>query len=219
MTTLEQFGEGLRLDQYIASLTQNKENFRANFIKASEIFSADDLAFFRNLPTRINVAVVTEDANLDALRDVPIIGRLSTEVSKMTLRLFRPSVQADVARSIMSEALAVERSGSSSDAALPIIAFYTPEMQLIGAHICRVPDLSAEMNRRRLAWIASHPEIRDASEPLDKMSPLTRTRLIQAIYALTPEQRLNWGRVTVQSWRRILDAAVGKDAQTAQMDV
>lgn len=216
MTTLEQFGKGLRLDQYIASLTQNKENFRANFIKASEIFNADDLAFFRNLPTRINIAVVTEDANLDALRDVPIIGRLSTEVSKMTLRLFRPSVQADVARSIMGEVLAAaEHSGSSSDAVLPVIAFYTPEMQLIGAHICRVPDLSAEMNRRRLAWIASHREIRDAGEPLDKMSPLTRTRLIQAIHALTPEQRLAWGRVTVQSWRRILDAPVGKGVQTA----
>ena len=32
MTTKEQFESGLRLDQYMAGIAQNKENFRANFI-------------------------------------------------------------------------------------------------------------------------------------------------------------------------------------------
>ncbi|MDW8351102.1 MAG: hypothetical protein RML99_04240 [Anaerolineae bacterium] len=204
MTTLEQFESGLRLDQYIASIAQSKESFRANFIKATEAFGADDLAFFRRLPTKVNVAVVTEDANPDALRDVPIIGRLSVEVGKLVLRLFRPATHADAVRAIAQDVSSAIGAGGAGDVQLPIIAFYTPGMQLIGAHVCRLPELSAEMNRRRHAWVESHPEVLDAREPLDKMTPITRTRLMQVMYALTPEQRAAWGRRTVQHWRRIL---------------
>ncbi len=207
MTTLEQFERGLRLDQYIATIAQSKENFRANFIKATEAFSADDLAFFRSLPTKINVAVATEDANLDALRDVPIIGRLSVEVGKLVLRLFRPTTHADVVQVIAQDALSLTADGTDVVVRLPIIAFYTPGMQLIGAHVCRLPELSVEMNRRRSAWIESHPEVLDAREPMDKMTPITRTRLMQAMYALTPDQRAAWGRLTVQYWRRVLSVA------------
>lgn len=207
MTTLGQFQQGLRLEQYIATMAQGKEDFRANFIKAAEAFSADDLAFFRGLPTSINVAVATEDANLDALRDVPIIGRLSVEVGKLALRLFRPTTHADVVRAIAHDALSLTPAGADGDAQLPIIAFYTPAMQLIGAHVCRLPELSAEINRRRAAWIESHPEVLDAREPMDKMTPITRTRLMQTMYALTSEQRAAWGRLTVQHWRRILSGA------------
>ncbi|MFN4294891.1 MAG: hypothetical protein ACK4JD_12255 [Thermoflexales bacterium] len=207
MTTLGQFEQGLRLDQYIATMAQGKENFRANFIKAAEAFGADDLAFFRGLPTPINVAVATEDANLDALRDVPLIGRLSVEVGKLVLRLFRPTTHADAVQAIAQDVLSLTTAGADGDARLPIIAFYTPEMQLIGAHVCRLPELSAEMNRRRAAWIESHPEVLDAREPMDRMTPVTRTRLTQALYALTSEQRAAWGRLTVQYWRRILSGA------------
>ncbi|BCX03583.1 MAG: hypothetical protein KatS3mg053_1521 [Candidatus Roseilinea sp.] len=207
MTTLEQFERGLRLDQYIATIAQSKENFRANFIKATEAFSADDLAFFRSLPTKINVAVATEDANLDALRDIPIIGRLSVEVGKLVLRLFRPATHADVVQAIVQDVSSLIALWPDPGVKLPIIAFYTQEMRLIGAHVCRLPELSAEMNRRRSAWIESHPEVLDAREPMVKMTPITRTRLMQAMYALTPEQRAVWGRLTVQYWRRILSAA------------
>lgn len=208
MTTLEQFEKGLRLDQYIATIAQSKENFRANFIKATEAFSADDLAFFRSLPTKINVAVATEDANPDALRDVPIIGRLSLEANKLILRLFRPATHADAVQAIVLDVLSL--TADRTDVVgmrLPIIAFYTQDMRLIGAHVCRLPELSTEMNRRRLAWIESHPEVLDAREPMDKMTPITRTRLLQAMYALTPDQRAAWGRLTVQHWRRILSGA------------
>ncbi|GIV85805.1 MAG: hypothetical protein KatS3mg052_2812 [Candidatus Roseilinea sp.] len=204
MTTLKQFEMGLRLDQYMATMAQGKEHFRANFVKATEAFSADDLAFFRGLPIPINVAVATEDANLDALRDVPIIGRLSVQVRKLVLRLFRPTTHADVVRAIVQDASSLTTDGTDGDVQLPIIAFYTPEMQLIGVHVRRLPELSAEMNRRRAAWIESHPEVLDARAPMDKMTPITRTRLTQAMYALTSEERATWGRRTVQYWRRIL---------------
>lgn len=46
MVTQALFDTGLRLDQYIATIALNKENFRANFIKAIEAYSAEDIVFF-----------------------------------------------------------------------------------------------------------------------------------------------------------------------------
>jgi hypothetical protein len=197
MITSEQFERGLRLDQYIATLTQNKENFRANFIKATETFNADDLAFFRSLPYKVNIAVLTNDVNPDALRDVPIVSRLSVEVGKLVLRLFRPGAHTDVAETLT-------HASPQGMAGLPVIAFLSPEMAWIGAHVQRLPELTEELHRRHEAWVHAHPEVKDAHEPIEQMSPITRTRLTQALYALTPEQRIDWGSRTIQAWRYIL---------------
>lgn len=202
MITTEQFERGLRLDQYIATITQNKENFRANFIKATEIFTADDLAFFRNLPHKVHVAVLTEDNSLDAVRDVPIIGRLSVEVGKLALRLFRPGTHADAARELLAT-LPATLPGDHPHT-FPIVAFFDDTMNLLGVSAGVPQEITAEINRRRTVWAESHPEIADARETLDRMTPITRTRMTQALYALTPEQRIAWGRTSMAVWRHIL---------------
>jgi hypothetical protein len=208
MITPEQFERGLRLDQYIATLNQNKENFRANFIKAVEVFSADDLAFFRNLPRKAHIVAITDDGNLDALRDVPVLGRLSVEVGKLVLRLFRVTSNMEMAHIVADAIGLTTRNSATGDivlSRLPIVAFCTPEMQVIGCHVHRLPELADEMEQRHQAWIAAHPEIQDAREPLEKMSPITRTRLLQALFTMTPEQRILWGRRAVRAWRHMLE--------------
>lgn len=204
MISAEEFEHGLRLDQYMASLERNKENFRANFIKAIEMIPADDLAFFRKLP-KTNILVVTDDDNADALRDVPIISRVSVEVGSLKLRIFR---QAQHMQLLTRLGKLVQPEGGNAAAALrsPIYAFFTPQMELISIFAERLPELSDEMQRRRQEWVTTHPEIRDASEPLDKMLPLTRTRLLQTLYAMTPDQRTMWGRKTVKAWRQMLES-------------
>lgn len=203
MITSQQYERGLRLDQYIATLTQNKENFRANFIRATEAFTGEDMAFFRGLPGKVHIAVLTDDGNPDAVRDVPLIGRLSVEVGKLMLRLFRAQIHPDIAA-------ALERSKSSvmfvGDGGLPVVAFFGPDLRLIGAQAGRLPEVAGEMRRRQESWAQAHPEVRDAHEPLDRMSPITRTRVTQALYALTPEERVAWGRRAVRAWREILSA-------------
>ncbi len=202
MITQEQFERGLRLDQYISTISQNKENFRANFIKAIEIFTPNDLTFFRSLPHKVNIAVLADDGNLDSLRDVPIISRLSVEVGKLTLRLFRFSTHADTAREIQS--CLVDTKPDYGSREVPAIVFMRPDMSLIGSCAGPLDDLLSEMKQRQITWASSHPEIKDATEPLTNMTPITRTRAIQAIYASTAEQRIEWGRKAVAAWQRIL---------------
>jgi len=204
MITPEQFERGLRLDQYISSITHNKENFRANFIKAVEIFTDDDLSFFRSLPYKVNIAVLSEDDNPDALRDVPIISRLSVEVGKLNLKLFRAATHADAARVLLAFPRAEGSDNAHAPLMLPLIAFLGPDLQLIGVDAGPHPEVVTEVRRRHMAWVDSHPEVKDAREALSKMTPITRTRIVQALYALTPEQRQEWGRKAIGGWRKIL---------------
>jgi Thioredoxin len=197
MINLEQFEKGLRLDQYMMGLERNKENFRANFLKATEFFAADDMAFFRKIQQKVNIVVLTDDENPDALRDVPIIGRLSVEVGSFTVKIFRRT-NTDI-----TDAIAHLNDGHVP---VPAILFFDHSMALRGQFVQRLPELSEEMVRRHAAWIEAHPEIRDAHEPVEKMTPITRTRFNQVLYALAPDQRLFWGRKTVKAWRDILES-------------
>jgi hypothetical protein len=207
MISADEFEQGLRLDQYMAQLDRNKENFRANFIKAIELIPPDDLAFFRKLP-KTNVLVITDDENQDALRDVPIISRLSVEVGSLKLKLFRHQHNQN---SALSQALIDKLSHLAPNAVAagelrpPIVAFFTPEMRFVGLLSTRLSELTTEMERRRHEWANAHPEVRDAQEPPEKMSPITRTRLLQTLYAMTPDQRVYWGRKTVAAWRKLLE--------------
>lgn len=184
----------------MASIERNKENFRANFIKAIELVPADDLAFFRKLP-KTNVLVITDDESADSLRDVPIISRISVEVGALKLKMFRYAKSGH-----LIEKLCHTSPADCVPAAMriPIIAFFTLDMQLIGVFCERIPELSAEMQRRHAEWVTTHPEVRDAAEPIEKMSPITRTRILQTIFAMTPDQRSLWGRKTVKAWRDML---------------
>lgn len=201
MLTLEQFESGFRLNEYIAHLAINKENFRANFIRAAECIVPDDLAFFRSLPHLVHVAVLTSDVSPDALRDVPIISRLAGEVTRLSLRLFDAEMHADIATALRQTAQSACVAGPPN---LPVIAFFDDNMAYIGAQCGPLPALAEEMHLRRLAWAKEHPEVADALAPLEQMSAIARTKLTQVVYAMTTEQRVAWGRQLVGHWRQIL---------------
>jgi len=201
MVTLDQFESGFRLDQYITQLKHNKENFRANFIKAIECITPDDLAFFRSLPQRIHVVALTSDVSLDALRDVPIISRLSAETSRLSLRLFdenQHTAAIDALRQTTHDDCAATKGE------LPIIAFFNETMEYLGAQCGPLPEIADEMNRRHQLWVLEHPEIKDAHEPYANMSSITRTKLTQMMYSMTPGQRIEWGQKLIGKWRQIL---------------
>jgi hypothetical protein len=139
------------------------------------------------------------------VRDVPLVSRLSVEAGKLVMRLFRAPTHPDVAAALERERLKLG-AAFVGDGGLPVVAFLGPDMRLIGAQAGRLPEVAGEMRRRHEAWAQAHPEVRDAREPIERMSPITRTRVMQALYALTPEQRVAWGQRAVRAWRDILDA-------------
>lgn len=203
MLTPQQFQRGLRLDQYLASMAAQRETFRAHFIAAAQVLVPEVLRFFRHLPQPLWVVALTEDGNPDAVRDVPLAARLCAECSTLTMRLFRPQTHADVVRHVLADVGATPED-ESGERPLPVIGFYTQGGRLIFAHVQRLPELSQVLAQRREAWIAAHPEVSDARLPWSQMSTLTRIRILQAQYALTPEERLHWWRKTLLAWQSAL---------------
>ncbi|MCX7939721.1 MAG: hypothetical protein N2545_09845, partial [Thermoflexales bacterium] len=163
MLTPQHFQRGLRIDQYLASMTSQRETFRANFVAVMQALTPETLAFFRRLPSPLWVATITEDDNLDAVRDVPLAARLCAECSTLLMRLFRPHTHADVARLVLTEVGVPDEAQARP---LPVIAFYTQAGRLVFAHVQRLPELTRVLEQRREAWIAAHPEVRDAHLPL-----------------------------------------------------
>ncbi len=181
----EEFDQGLRIDKYIASLAQNKEAFRANFVRAIELFTLDELVYFRTLPEPIRIAVLTDDAIPDTFRDVPIVARISVEARSLELRLFRrgdhPAIDAAL-------------SPPHLPGAAPVIAFYDKTMRPGPALIERLPEMTRMMAARRAEWIAAHPDVLDATFPPETMSAITRTRLALAASGLSYQEHSQWGR-------------------------
>jgi hypothetical protein len=132
---------------------------------------------------------------------VPLIGRISVEGGRVGLRVFRLSQHTEAANAIVAE-IGIENTERQH---LPVIAWLNSDMKLLGAHIRRLPELHEEMQQRHRDWVVAHPEVSDAALPVEKMTPVTRTRVMQAMFSMTAEQRLEWGRRTVAAWRGILN--------------
>jgi hypothetical protein len=117
------------------------------------------------------------------------------------LRIFRLEAHVDVAA-------ALERMRTHGpfigDGGLPVVAFLGEDMALLGAQAGQLPDVARDMRLRQEAWAAAHPEVRDAREPFERMSPITRVRVMQALYAMPPDVRIQWVRRAIRAWRGLL---------------
>lgn len=190
------FERGLRIDRYISSIAENRDNFRANFVKAIGYFTLDDLLFFRGLSAPIRVAVLTDDSIADTVRDIPILARLSVEVRTVDLRLFRRNTDPEVSALL---------SPPSAPNAAPVTVFYTAEMRPRAALVERLPEMTQMMQARRAEWIAAHPDIPDITGSVDQMSAVTRTRLTQAVTSLSAREQFQWGRAMAVELRSIAE--------------
>lgn len=193
---LASFERGLRIDRYIGSIVESRDNFRANFVRAIDYFTLDDLLFFRALDAPIRVAALTDDSVEDTIRDIPILARLSVEVRTVDLRLFRRGTDA-----------AIDAFLSPPDApnSAPVTVFYTADMRPRAALVQRLPEMTAMVQARRDAWIANHPDIADLHGADDAMSAVTRTRLRQAATSLSAREQSQWGRAYAVELRSIAE--------------
>ena len=131
---LASFERGLRIDRYIGSIVESRDNFRANFVRAIDYLTLDDLLFFRALDAPIRLAALTDDSVEDTIRDIPILARLSVEVRTVDLRLFRRGTDA-----------AIDAILSPPDApkSAPVTVFYTADMRPRAALVQRLPEMTA----------------------------------------------------------------------------
>lgn len=132
--TRERFEQGLTVEQYIAQMTQNREQFESNLAQAT--LRPEDIAFFERLPQPINVLVLTEDWCGDALANVPVLAALAKRTGKLHLRLFLRDQHLDLADQYLKE---------GKYRSIPVFVFFDQQMRELGHFIERPAAATAEM--------------------------------------------------------------------------
>src|ERR1044071_3527554 len=99
--TSERFAEGLTYDAYKAQMTRNRERFEAN--EQTVELSADDVAFFAQLPAPLHVLVLAEDWCGDVIANMPVLGRLAAESGTLDIRVFLRDQSLDIMDQYLKE--------------------------------------------------------------------------------------------------------------------
>src|SRR5579884_4313313 len=126
--TRERLTQGLT---YVASMTRNRERLEQNEARAQ--ISADDLAFFRNLPEPIDVLVLAEDWCGDVIADLPVLAKLAKESGKLRLHIFARDQNDD----LMSQYL-----NQGQFKSIPVFVFFDKDMRELGRYIERPPEFT-----------------------------------------------------------------------------
>jgi Thioredoxin len=194
--TAERFHEGLTYDEWKAQMTRNQERFLANESQFDP--SADDLAFFKNLPQPLNVLVVAEDWCGDVIDNLPILGRLAAESDKLNLRVFLRDQNPDIMDQYLNK---------GEFQSIPVIAFLDGQFHELGHFIERPQSVSERRGQLRKEYYASHPELGSPDTPISQMPEETRTQLMQAMSEWRDQNKAADNQEVVHSLRAILESS------------
>src|SRR5215216_2066491 len=84
-------------------MTRNQERFDQT--ESTVELSADDVAYFKNLPTSLNVLVLAEDWCGDVINNLPVLGRLAAESGKLNVRIFLRDQNLDLMDQYLNQGL------------------------------------------------------------------------------------------------------------------
>lgn len=184
------FETGMTMDEYIAQMQQNKEQFAANIAAAP--VTAADIARFGALPEPLNVLVITEDWCGDSLAHLPILFRLARETGdRLRLRIFKRDEHRD---------LAAQYPLPTGRVAIPIVVFHDAAMKELGRFLERPETGHAEMAAFMAAFFARHPDFGTADQPIAALSPQARQQLFIELGPWRKGRRDAWNRAALDQW-------------------
>jgi hypothetical protein len=196
MVTRERFEQGMTYDEYKRQMTRNRERLEAN--ERRLVIDPSDLAAFQRLPRPLHVLVLAEDWCGDVIANLPILGRLAADSSKLDLRIFLRDQNPDLMDQYLNRG--VYRS-------IPVFAFFDQDFNEVGRFIER-PDSVTELRAaRRREIYASNPEFGSPDAPIDQLPEEVRARLQAAIAAMREETAPFANAEVIRELRAIVERA------------
>lgn len=198
--TPERFAQGLTYAAYKAQMTRNQERFEAN--ERTVELSADDLAFFAQLPTPLHVLVLAEDWCGDVIANLPVLGRLAAETAKLDIRVFLRDQNLDIMDQYLKD---------GKHRSIPVFVFFDDAFRELGHWIERPARVSELQQAMRLDLFAHDPVFAGVAPdmPIAQMPEDARIRLMQAFTAFREEHRVMADREVVREIRTILELGLG----------
>lgn len=197
------FATGMTMDEYMAQMEQNREQFAANIADAP--VTAADIARFRALPEPRNLLVITEDWCGDSLAHLPVLFRLAQETGdRLRIRVFKRDAHKD---------LAARYPLPTGRVAIPIVVFHDAQMRELGQFLERPAIGHAEMATFMADFFARHPDLGTAEQPIAALSPAARQQLFVELGPWRQRRLTAWNRAALDEWAAA--AAVPVEASAA----
>ena len=174
--TRDRLNQGMTYEQYVASMTKNRERLEQN--EADAQLDADDLAFFRGLPQPLDVLVLAEDWCGDVIANLPVLAKIAKESGKLQLHVFARDQNEDLMNQFLNQ---------GQFKSIPVFAFFDQDMRELGRFIERPADFTALRMRRRAELYEQHPEAGSASTPVDQLTDEQRQTRQQLVGAMEAE--------------------------------
>lgn len=194
--TRERFAQGLTYDAYKAQMTRNRERFEAN--EQTVELSADDLAFFAQLPAPLHVLVLAEDWCGDVIANLPVLGRLAKEVGTLNVRIFYRDQHPDLIGRWLNQ---------GKYQSIPVVALFDQGFRELGHWIERPASVTELRARKRKAIFAAHPEFGSPDAPVDQLPDDVRAALGAELQKMR-EETTPFANAEVQRELRELVAAL-----------
>ena len=194
--TRERFEQGMTYEQYKAQMTRNRERLEAN--ERNLQLSEEDLAPFKGLSQPLNVLALGEDWCGDVIANLPILGRLAQDSSKLNVRIFLRDQNLDLMDQYLNQG--VHRS-------IPVFVFFDEDFNEVGRFTER-PDSVTELRaQKRQEIYQQHPEFGSPTTPATELPEDVRANLTQALDAMRSETAEFANREVIRELRAIVERA------------
>ncbi len=196
--TAEEFATGMTMEQYLAQMSQNQEQFEANI--ASAPVTAADIARFGALPEPLNVLVITEDWCGDSLAHLPVLFRLARETGdRLNIRIFKRDEHRDLANQYPLP---------TGRVAIPIVVFHDSQMRELGKFLERPQVGHRETEQFMADFFARHPDLGQPGQPIAALSPEARQALFVELGPWRKQRIDTWNRAALDEWAAAVSAPV-----------
>src|SRR6185295_13834397 len=197
--TYERFAQGLTYDAYKAQMTRNRERFEAN--EQTVELSADDLAFFAQLPAPLHVLVLAEDWCGDVIANLPVLGRLAAESGTLDIRVFLRDQNLDLIDQYLKD---------GQYRSIPVFVFFDAAFRELGRWIERPARVTEMQSAMRRDLFANDPLLDGftTETPIAQLPEEARLRVMQAFSTFREENRVLSDREVVREFRAIVELGI-----------
>lgn len=194
--TRERFNQGMTYDEFKNWMTKNRDRIEGYEGKVE--ISPDDLAFFKNLRSPLDVLAVGSDWCYDVLTNLPVLARLAQGSGKLNLRIFDRDENPDIRDQYLN----------GTYQSIPVFVFFDENFNEIGHWIERPKSVTQLRADKRREVYQTHPEFGSADAPVDQLPEDVRAKL-QAATSESREDTVPWANSAVtRELRELVEAGL-----------
>jgi thiol-disulfide isomerase/thioredoxin len=194
--TRERFNQGMTYDAFKNWMTKNRDRIEGYERKVQ--ISPDDLAFFKNLRSPLDVVVVGADWCYDVLTNLPVLARLAQESGKLNLRIFERDENPDIRDQFLN----------GTYQSIPVFVFFDENFNEIGHWIERPKSVTQLRADKRREVYQTDPAFGAADAPVDQLPEDVRAKL-QAATSASREDTIPWANSEViRELRELVEAGL-----------